>query len=377
MLAEFPGRRPIVSMVSSILIVIMGLVMYPTLPVAQYPDITPPVVQVTTTYPGASAQVVADTVASPIEQQVNGVPGMIYMESTSASDGSYTLKVTFELGTNIDIASVLVQNRVNIANPKLPDEVKRQGVTTDRVSSNVITVFSLAPKDTEAAKKYDDLFIANYLTINVFDEIKRITGVGDAKIFPAKDYGIRLWLDPDKLKARDLTTMDVINALKEQNVQVAAGAIGQPPVPTGQAFQYNVSTLGRLNSVEQFENIIVRAEGNRIIRVKDVARVELGGKSYDLLARYKGTPAAAMVVYQAPGGNAVQVAKDVEKLLEAKTKNLPEGLEFHTVYDTSKFVLSAIEGVYHTFYEALVLVLAVVIIFLGSLRLSAIPMLAI
>ncbi|QYK48948.1 MAG: multidrug efflux RND transporter permease subunit [Phycisphaeraceae bacterium] len=377
MLAEFPVRRPIVSIVISILIVIMGVVAYPTLPIAQYPDITPPVVQVTTTYPGASAQVVADTVASPIEQQVNGVPGMIYMESTSASDGSYTLKVTFELGTNIDIASVLVQNRVNIAMPKLPDEVKRQGVTTDRVSSNVITVFSLAPNDEEASKRYDDLFIANYLTINVYDEIRRIPGVGDAKVFPAKDYGIRLWLDPELLKARGLTTMDVINALKEQNVQVAAGAIGQPPVPSGQAFQYTVSTLGRLNSVEQFEQVIVRAEGNRIIRVKDVARVELGGKSYDLLARYKGLPAGCMVIYQAPGGNAVQVARDVEKLLETKSEALPDGLAFQTVYDTSEFVLSAIEGVFHTFYEALALVLAVVVIFLGSLRLSAIPMLAI
>lgn len=377
MLAEFPVRRPIVSIVIAILIVIMGVVAYPTLPIAQYPDITPPVVQVTSTYPGASAQVVADTVASPIEQEVNGVPGMIYMESTSSSDGSYTLKVTFELGTDIDIASVLVQNRVNIAMPKLPEEVKRNGVTTDRVSSNVITVFSLAPENDEAASKFDDLFIANYLTINVLDELTRISGVGDAKIFPAKDYGIRLWLNPDQLKSRGLTTMDVINALREQNVQVAAGAIGQPPVPTGQAYQYNVSTLGRLSTIEQFEDVIVRAEGNRIIRVKDVARVELGGKSYDLLARYNGVPAAAMVVYQAPGGNAVQVAKDVEALLHAKSAALPEGLRFETVYDTSEFVLSAIEAVYHTFFEALALVLAVVLIFLGSLRLSLIPMLAI
>ncbi|MBL0921818.1 MAG: multidrug efflux RND transporter permease subunit [Phycisphaerales bacterium] len=377
MLAEFPVRRPIVAMVISILIVIVGVVAYPTLPIAQYPDITPPVVQVTSTYPGASAQVVADTVASPIEQQVNGVPGMLYMESTSASDGSYTLKVTFELGTDIDIASVLVQNRVNIAMPKLPDEVKRNGVTTDRVSSNVITVFSLAPKDEAAAAKYDDLFISNYLTINVLDELKRIPGVGDAKIFPAKDYGIRIWLDPDQLKSRGLTTMDVINALREQNVQVAAGTIGQPPAPEGQAFQYNVSTLGRLSSVDQFENVVVRAEGNRLVRVRDVARVELGGKSYDLLARYKGVPAAAMVVYQAPGGNAVQVAEDVQKLLAAKSPTLPDGLSFETVYDTSEFVLSAIEAVYHTFFEALALVLAVVIVFLGSLRLSVIPMLAI
>ncbi|MGP1309433.1 MAG: efflux RND transporter permease subunit, partial [Phycisphaerales bacterium] len=377
MLAEFPVRRPIVSMVIAILIVLLGVVAYPTLPVAQYPDITPPVVQVTTVYPGASAQVVADTVASPIEQQVNGVPGMLYMESTSSSDGSYTLKVTFELGTNIDIASVLVQNRVNIASPKLPDEVKRNGVTTDRVSSNVVTVFSLAPIDDDASIKYDDLFITNYLTINVLDELKRIAGVGDAKVFPAKDYGVRLWLDPNRLKARSLTTMDVINALREQNVQVAAGAIGQPPVPAGQAYQYNVSTLGRLSTIEQFENVIVRADGNRIIRVKDVARVELGGKSYDLLARYKGVPAAAMVVYQAPGGNAVQVAEDVRSLLEQKSADLPDGLRFETVYDTSEFVLSAIEEVFHTFYEALALVFAVVIIFLGSLRLSIIPMLAI
>ncbi len=272
---------------------------------------------------------------------------------------------------------MLVQNRVNIAMPKLPDEVKRQGVTTDRVSSNVVTVFSLAPKDKEAAKQFDDLFTANYLTINVYDEIRRINGVGDAKVFPAKDYAIRLWLNPEQLKARNLTTMDVINALREQNVQVAAGAIGQPPSPSGQAFQYNITTLGRLTEIEEFENIIVRAEGDRIIRVKDVARVELGGKSYDLLARYKGTPAAAMVVYQAPGGNAVQVAKDIEDLLARKSETLPEGLEFQAVYDTSKFVTSAIEAVFHTFYEALALVLAVVVLFLGSLRLSVIPMLAI
>jgi len=377
MFAAFFIRRPIVATVLSILIVLMGVVAYPTMPVAQYPDITPPVIQVTTTFPGASAQVVADTVGSPIEQEVNGVPGMIYMESTSASDGSYTLKVTFELGTNIDIASVLVQNRVSIALPKLPEDVKRNGVTTDKVSANVITVFSLAPVDEKAAAQYDDLYLANYMTINLLDEIKRISGVGDATVFPAKDYGIRIWLDPENLKARSLTTMDVINALREQNVQVAAGAIGQPPVPSGQAYQYNVTTLGRLTDVDQFEDVIVRAEGNRVTRIKDVARVELGGKSYDLLARFKGTPASAMVVYQAPGGNAVQVAGDIAALLAQKTTALPEGLAFETVYDTSAFVLSAINEVFHTFYEALILVLLVVIAFLGSIRTSLIPMFAI
>jgi HAE1 family hydrophobic/amphiphilic exporter-1 len=377
MLAEFPVRRPIVAAVIAILIVLMGVVAYPTLPMAQYPDITPPVIQVTANYPGASAQVVADTVAAPIEQEVNGVPGMIYMESTSASDGSYTLKVTFELGTNIDIASVLVQNRVSIATPKLPEEVKRQGVTTDKVSSNIVTIFTLAPKDEEQAKKYDDLFTANYVTINVLDEVKRIPGVGDAAIFPAKDYGLRIWLDPEKLDARGLSTLDVINALKEQNVQVAAGAIGQPPVPAGQSYQYTISTLGRLKDVEQFEDVIVRSSGNRITKVRDVARVELGGKSYDLVARYKGLPAAVVIVYQAPGGNSVEVANAVRSLLGAKGADLPAGLSFETVYDTSKFVLTAIEEVKATFYEALVLVLVVVIAFLGAFRSSLIPMFAI
>jgi len=377
MFAAFFIRRPIVAMVLGILIVLMGVVSYPTLPIAQYPDITPPVIQVTTTFPGASAQVIADTVAAPIEQEVNGVPGMIYMESTSASDGSYTLKVTFELGVNIDIASVLVQNRVSTAQPKLPEEVKQQGVTTDKVSSSVVTVFALAATDEEQAAKYDDLFLSNYLTINVLDEIKRIPGVGDALVYPAKDYALRIWLDPNRLKARGLTTMDVINALQEQNVQVAAGTIGQPPTPAGRAYQYNVSALGRLTDVDQFENVVVRSDETRVIRIKDVARVELGGKSYDTLARFDGEPAGAMVVFLAPGGNSVQVAQDVSALMERKTPDLPEGLGFSVIYDTAEFVLTSIEEVYHTFFEALVLVLLVVIAFLGSLRTSLVPMIAI
>ncbi len=370
-------RRPVFAAVISLLVILMGAVSYPIMPVAQYPDITPPVIQVTASYPGANAQVVADTVASPIEQEVNGVPGMIYMESTSASDGSYTLKVTFELGTDVDVASVLVQNRVSIAEPKLPEEVRRNGVTTDKVSSTVITVFSLAPATPEAVEEFDDLFLANYMTINMVDEVKRIEGVGDATVFPIKDYGMRIWLDPERLKARNLTTMDVIGALREQNVQVAAGVIGQAPAPQGLAYQYAISTLGRLDDVEQFEDVIVRAEGDKLTRVRDVARVELGSKSYDVLARSNGVPAAVMIVYQAPGGNAVQVSEAVEKLLESKEHSLPAGLEFSTIYNTAEFVVSAIEGVYHTFVEALVLVLLVVILFLGSLRASIIPMVAI
>ncbi|MBS0196067.1 MAG: multidrug efflux RND transporter permease subunit [Planctomycetes bacterium] len=370
-------RRPIVAAVISILIVLAGLVAYPNLPIAQYPDITPPVVRVTATYPGASAQVVADTVAAPIEQQVNGVTGMLYMESTSSSDGSYTLNVTFELGINIDIASVLVQNRVAIATPTLPEDVKRVGVTTNKVSSNIVTILALAPEDQAKHPEMTDLFVSNYLTINVLDEVKRIPGVGDVTIFPTKDYSMRVWLDPEQLRSRGLTTTDVINSLKEQNIQVAAGVIGQPPTPPGLAYQYNITTLGRLSSIDEFERIIVRAVDNKVVQLRDVARVELGGKSYSTDGRYMGIPGAVLIVYQAPGGNAVAVAQQVEKLIENKTKTLPEGLKFDSVYDTSKFVLSAIEEVYHTFYEALILVLLVVLAFLGGLRASLIPMIAI
>jgi len=370
-------RRPIVAMVISILITIMGLIAYPALPLAQYPDITPPVIQVTANYPGANAQVIADAVAAPIEQEVNGVENAIYMESTSSSDGSYTLKVTFELGIDIDIASVLVQNRVNVALPKLPEEVRRQGVTTKKVSSNLVNVIALAPKEGVDLTKYDDVFLSNYLLINLNDEVRRVKGVGDTRVFPTKDYSMRVWLDPYKLRARSLTTVDVINALREQNVQVAAGTIGSPPLKTPVAYQFNVTTLGRLHTVEQFENVIVRAEEGRILRVKDVARVELGGKNYDILGRNKGRPAAVFIVYQSPGGNAVDVAHAVEDILKAKTPNLPDELEFDIIYDTSKFVISAIDAVYHTFIEALVLVLLVVLAFLASIRATIIPIVAI
>ena len=223
MFSLFFIRRPIVACVIAILIIIAGSVAFPTLPIAQYPDIAPPIIRVTTVFPGASAQVVADTVAAPIEQQVNGVDRMIYMESTSASDGSYTLNVSFEVGTNVDIASVLVQNRVAIALSQLPEDVRRQGVTTDKVSTNIVSVFALAPTDPAKTPEYTDLYLANYLRINVNDRVKRLPGVGDTLIRPGKDYGMRIWIDPDKLKARRLSALDVTNALREQNVQVAAG----------------------------------------------------------------------------------------------------------------------------------------------------------
>jgi HAE1 family hydrophobic/amphiphilic exporter-1 len=377
MFSHFFIRRPIVACVIAILIIIAGAVSFPTLPVAQYPEIAPPIIRVTTLYPGASAQVVADTVAAPIEQQVNGVDGMIYMESTSAADGSYTLNVSFEVGTNVDIASVLVQNRVAIALSQLPDEVRRQGVNTNKVSTSIVSVLALTPKDPQKTPEFTDLYLANYLLISVNDEVKRIAGVGDTLIRPGKDYGMRVWLDPDKLRTRSLTSVDVLNALREQNVQVAAGVIGQPPAPAGQGFQYTVTTLGRLQTPEQFENIVVKAEGNRIVRVKEIGRVELGAKSYDTLGRVDGVPSALMVVYQSPGGNSVQVAANLRALLDRLGKELPEGLEFRTIYDTSEFVASAINEVYRTIFEASGLVILVVLIFLGSIRSTLIPIAAI
>ncbi len=377
MFSLFFIRRPIVAAVIAILIMLVGAVSFQTLPVAQYPSIAPPIVRVTTIYPGASAQVVADTVAAPIEQQVNGVEGMIYMESSSASDGSYTLNVSFEVGTDIDIASVLVQNRVAIALSQLPEEVRRQGVTTARVSTSIVSVFALGPIDPEKSPEFTDLYLANYLRINVNDRIKRIPGVGDTLIRPGKDYGMRIWLDPDKLKARSLSTTDVLNALREQNVQVAAGIIGQPPAPKDQGYQYTVTTLGRLQEPSQFENVIVRADGNRVIALKDIARVELGAKSYDSLGRINGVPAALMIVYQSPTGNSVEVAAQLRSVLAELTAQLPDGLQFRTVYDTSEFVTSAIHEVYKTIFEATGLVILVVFIFLGSIRSTLIPIVAI
>ncbi len=376
--SHFFIRRPIVACVIAILILMAGAVAFKALPIAQYPSIAPPIIRVTTAYPGASAQVVADTVAAPIEQQVNGVDRMLYMESTSASDGSYTLNVSFEVGTDVDIASVLVQNRVAVALTQLPDDVRRQGVVTDKVSTNIVSVVALVPTDPAKTPEYTDLFLANYLRINVNDRVKRIAGVGDTLIRPGKDYGMRIWLDPNKLDARGLTTVDVANALREQNVQVAAGVIGQPPAfDPNQGFQYSITTLGRLDDPAQFEKIILRADGDRVVYLKDVARIELGARSYDTLGRSDGIPAALMVVYQTPTGNSVEVASNFRALLKEVTDELPAGLQFNTVYDTSVFVVAAIDEVYRTIFEATGLVILVVLVFLGSVRSTLIPIAAI
>lgn len=374
MFSRFFIERPIFASVISIIVVFAGGVALFKLPIAQYPEIVPPVVQVKANYPGADPQVIADTVAAPIEQQVNGVENMLYMSSQSAADGSYTLNVTFELGTDIDMNTVLTQNRVAAALAQLPEEVQRQGVTTKKVSSALVAVISFYSPD----GRYDDLFIANYLTINVKDVLSRIRGVGDISIFPTKDYSMRIWLDADKLRARNLTVEDVVGALRQQNIQVAAGQLGQPPVPKDQIYQLNVTTLGRLTDVEQFGEVIIKTgEGTRAIRVKDVARVDLGGKAYDFQSLFNGRQAATIIVYQSPGSNAMEVTEQLLNTLEELKATFPQGLELRVIYKISDFIDASIHEVIKTLFEAFALVVAVVFIFLQSWRATLVPLIAI
>lgn len=374
MLSRYFIERPILASVVSILIVFAGAVSIVGLPIAQYPEIVPPVVQVTAYYPGADPLVIAETVAAPIEQQVNGVENMLYMSSQSAADGSYTLNVTFELGTNIDMNTVLTQNRVSAALAQLPEDVQRQGVTTKKVSSALILVLSVFSPD----NRYDDLFLTNYVTINMKDTLSRVPGVGNIVLYPSKDYSMRLWLDADKLRARDLTVDDVVGALRQQNVQVAAGQLGQPPVPKDQVYQLNVNTLGRLTTTEDFEDVIIKTgESTRAIRVKDVGKVDLGGKAYDFLSLFNGRAAATMIIYQSPGSNAIEVTNQLLRTLDSLKKSFPQGLEYRVIYKIADFVNASIHEVIKTLFEAFVLVVIVVFIFLQSWRATLIPMITI
>ena len=370
MFSKFFIERPIFSSVISILIVIAGAVSVGLLPIAQFPEVVPPTVEVKATYPGANATVVAETVAAPIEQEVIGVENMIYMSSVSASDGSYTLTVTFEVGTDLDMASILVQNRVTLAEPKLPEEVKRQGVNTKKKSPSIILIASLSSPD----GRFDELYMSNYATLRIRDTLSRIPGVGDIGIYPESDYSMRIWLNPEQLKARNLTTDEVIAAIREQNVQVAAGRIGQPPTPAGVDFQYTVDVLGRLTDVEQFDEIIVKTgEGGRITRLKDIARIELGAKVYDITSRLNGAPSASIAVYQLPGSNALEVSKRVRAAMDEMSEFFPEGLEYSVPYDTTMFVDASIKQVYVTLAQAAALVFLVLFIFLQDWRATLIP----
>ncbi|MDR3633705.1 MAG: multidrug efflux RND transporter permease subunit [Isosphaeraceae bacterium] len=374
MFSKFFIERPIFANVIAIVTILVGAVALLGLPIEQYPQITPPTISVTTSYPGANAQVLSDVVASPVEQEINGVEGMLYMSSTCASNGAYNLTVTFEVGTDLDKAQVLVQNRVAIAQPRLPQEVQRQGVTTKKQSTSIIMVVALIAPD----GRYDDLFLSNYATLRVKDALSRINGVGDIMIFGGASYGMRVWLDPEKLKARNLTTEDVLAAIGEQNVQVAAGQVGQSPSPKGQDFQYTVTTLGRLSDPEQFGDIIVKAVEDqparmRLTRIKDVATIELGAQSYDQWVEIKGKPAAGIGVFQLPGANALDVARKVTATMEEIKATFPPGVEYIVPFNPTTFVEESIREVYKTLFEAGVLVLIVILVFLQDWRAVLIP----
>ncbi|MCZ2344215.1 MAG: multidrug efflux RND transporter permease subunit [Bacteroidales bacterium] len=370
MISRFFIDRPVFANVIAIITVLFGTVAMFRLPVEQYPPITPPTVVATTNYPGADAEVVADTVAAPIEQQVNGVENMIYMSSTCSADGGYSLTVTFKIGTNLDDAQVLVQNRLAAAEASLPDEVRRQGVTVKKQSTNIICGVSLTSED----GTYDGLFLSNYATLRIRDELSRVKGVGEVMVRGQGAYAMRVWLDPTRLKARGLTTNDVAVALRGQNVQVAAGQVGQRPNHTGEAFQYTVTTTGRLSDPEQFEQIILKTGvDGRITYLRDVARVELGAQNYDSFSSRSGMLSATILVYQLPESNALEVTMGVRAKMQVLARDFPPGLEYTIPFDTTKFVDAAITAVYTTLLEAGVLVLIVIMVFLQSWRALLVP----
>ena len=362
-------RRPRFAMVIAILIVLAGGISIPLLPVDEFPDITPPQVQVSAAYPGANAQTLLDAVAGPIEQQVNGVEDMLYMESTSANDGSYTLNITFEFGVDPDQAQVNVQNLVNQAEPLLPEEVKRQGVRVLKQSTNMIMVINVYSPDGSLTPE----FISNYSSINVADSIARIRGVSEAANLGALDYGMRVWLDPDRLAALGLTADDVVSAIREQNVEVAAGQIGSPPVPPGQQFQYTLTAQGRLSAVNEFEGIVVRAGSEGIVYLRDIGRVELGAQSYSWHGELDGKPSAVIAIYKLPDANALNVANRVAGLMEALKADFPKDLDYAILYDTTRYIRISIEEVIMTLLEAVALVILVVFVFLGSWRATLVP----
>jgi multidrug efflux pump len=376
MLARFFIDRPVLAWVISVVIVLLGGIAAALLPVAEYPEITPPTVRVTANYPGANSQVVADTVAAPIEQQVVGVEGMLYMSSQSGNDGSYTLDVTFALGTDVNLAQVLVQNRVAIAEPTLPDVVKAIGVTTKKRSPDILLVANITSDDDPATGKpyYDRLYISNFATIQLKDALARLEGVGDVIVIGQQDYSMRVWLDPDKLQSRNLTAGDVIRVLREQNVQVAAGQIGQPPVPTGQEFQFTMSTLGRLAEPEQFADIVLKtgADGE-VTYLKDVARTELGARSEDTIARVDGKPAAGLGIFLLPGSNALDTADRVKAKMHEMEPRFPKGLHYGFHYDTTPFIRESVDEVFNTLRDAIILVAVVVLLFLQDWKALLLP----
>ncbi len=372
MISRFFIDRPVLANVFAIVMVLLGLVALVKLPVAQYPNVVPPTVQVTTRYPGASAETVMNTVALPIEQQVNGVQGMLYMQSTSTSDGGYTLTVTFNIGTDLNFAQVLVQNRVASATASLPQSVQAQGVVVQQKSTAILQIVTL----TAPGGQYDSLFLSNYATINLVDELARIPGVGNVNVFGVGQYSMRVWLDPETMKARGLTPNDVVQAIQQQSQQVTGGQVGTPPTPAGQAFQYTLHVEGRLADPAAFGEIVVKAaggSGGQLTRVKDVARVELGAQTYSESFRVNGRPAAGVAIFQAPDANALAVAGNVRTRMQALARRFPQGLAWDIPFDTTRFVNASIDEVYKTLIEAGVLVLIVILVFLQDWRATLVP----
>ena len=370
MFSKFFINRPIFASVISIVIVLVGLITIPLLPVEKMPNITPPTVVVQAAYPGASSEVMAETVATIIEEAINGLDHMLYMASSSSNDGMMQVTVTFEVGTDVDMAAVLVQNRVAMVEAKLPEEVKRQGVTVQKQSSNIAMVAALNSPD----GRYDEIYMSNFINLRIKDVLSRVPGVGSIMVFGSKDFSMRLWLDPDKIKARNLTTNDVLAAVREQNVQVASGQVGAAPSPKDQQFQYTVKTQGRLSSPQEFENIILKAAPDgRILRLKDVARVELGSAGYSQYVRLNGKPAVAMAIFQTPGTNALAVAKGAEKALDEMSKTFPAGIKYFIPYNPTLFIQESIKEVLIALGLAVLLVILTVYIFLEDWRATLIP----
>ena len=372
-LGQLSITRPILAMVMSIVLVIVGAIAYTTLPVAEYPQVAPPTVVVTTTYPGASAQTVSDTVAAPIEQQINGVEDMLYLYSQATSNGQLTITVTFKLGTDLDKAQVLVQNRVAIAQPQLPDEVQRNGVVTRKNSPDLMmVVFMLSPDDT-----FDQLYISNYSLLQVRDQLLRLDGIGDIQIFGARDYSMRLWLDPDKIATLGMTAGDVLAAIRAQNLQITGGQLAGPPI-VDRAFQPNLTFTGRLKDPDQFEGIVIKAGADgRIVRLRDVARIELGALDYSANTFLLRKSAVALLVFQRPGTNALATAKRISDTMVRLKADFPKGLDYNIGYNPTEFIAQSISELIKTIYEAMILVVVVVLVFLQGWRPAIIPIVAI
>ena len=370
MFSKFFIERPIFATVLALLIIVAGLVTLRMLPIEQYPDITPPTVQVNAVYPGANAETVAQTVGIPIEQQVNGVEGMMYMSSTSSASGAYSLTVTFEVGTDIDMATVMVQNRVSVALNSLPEAVKQQGVTVQKKSSNIVMMLTLGGDSI-----YDGLYLANYANLNLVDQLTRVPGVGAVNVMGAGDYSMRIWLDPEAMRIRNLSADQVYAAIQAQNMEVSAGNVGQPFGRSGNnAFQYTLNVKGRLTTPDEFGEIILRVEdGGRILRLKDVARIELGSQKYNVVSRLEGKPTAGIAVYQLPGSNSLDVAKGVKARMEELAEAFPKGIHYAITLDTTEVVHDSINEVMKTFIEATILVVLVMFFFLQSWRAVLIP----